>query len=223
MKTKNKILISLAVVMLIVSASVASVSATVSSEQNLNSSLESGLTGDVHNCSPLTVANGSVAAYPTCTITCNSGYSLSGISCLARSSGSSGGGGGGGSGNTFVATTTVTTTGGGSARAGYQFNNDLGIGSTGTDVVELQKILVAGGYLVMPAGVAMGTYGPMTVAAVRAYQLANGLPSVGVVGPQTRDKLNGGGMSTGAFIDLLLLLGIISPDKAASARLILGL
>jgi hypothetical protein len=36
-------------------------------------------------CSPDTVVNGTVAAYPSCVITCNSGYSLSGNSCVARS------------------------------------------------------------------------------------------------------------------------------------------
>lgn len=41
-------------------------------------------------CSPSTVTNGTVAAYPTCTITCNSGYVLSGNSCVVRQS--SGGG-----------------------------------------------------------------------------------------------------------------------------------
>lgn len=41
-------------------------------------------------CSPSTVANGTVASYPTCTITCNSGYVLSGSTCVVRQS--SGGG-----------------------------------------------------------------------------------------------------------------------------------
>lgn len=41
-------------------------------------------------CSPSSVANGSVSAYPTCAITCNSGYSLSGSSCVVRSSGGGG-------------------------------------------------------------------------------------------------------------------------------------
>lgn len=34
------------------------------------------------SCSPSTVANGTVGAYPSCAITCNSGYTLSGNSCV---------------------------------------------------------------------------------------------------------------------------------------------
>lgn len=53
----------------------------------------------VLQCSTTSVANGSVAAYPGCAISCNSGYSLSGSSCVAASAstgGISGGSGGGG-------------------------------------------------------------------------------------------------------------------------------
>jgi hypothetical protein len=42
-------------------------------------------------CATASVSNGTVSAYPTCAITCNSGYTLSGSTCVA-----SGGGGGGG-------------------------------------------------------------------------------------------------------------------------------
>lgn len=175
---------------------------------------------ETENCSPLTVTNGTVAAYPTCTITCNSGYDLSGSTCVAESHS------GGGSSSNKPATTTVVTSGGGglATSTGYQFTRDLGVGSTGADVVELQKILVAGGYLVMPAGVPMGTYGGLTVAAVRAYQRANGLSPVGVVGPQTRAKLNSrGGSSVTNFVNLLIQLGIIAPDKVPLVKVLLGL
>ena len=56
-------------------------------------------------CSTNSVSNGSVAAYPTCTITCNSGYSLSGSTCV-----SSGGGSGGGGFSPGASSTTTTTT-----------------------------------------------------------------------------------------------------------------
>ena len=46
-------------------------------------------------CTISSVANGTVAAYPGCAITCNAGYALSGSSCFT-----SGGGGGGGGGTT---------------------------------------------------------------------------------------------------------------------------
>jgi peptidoglycan hydrolase-like protein with peptidoglycan-binding domain len=35
-----------------------------------------------------------------------------------------------------------------------------------------------------------GNYGPATRAAVTAYQAANGLPTLGIVGPRTRAALN---------------------------------
>jgi hypothetical protein len=56
---------------------------------------DDGLTAPVENCDPLTVANGVVAAYPDCTITCNSGYTLSGNACIVTTP--PGGPGGGGS------------------------------------------------------------------------------------------------------------------------------
>jgi uncharacterized protein (TIGR03790 family) len=48
-------------------------------------------------CSTSSVANGSIGAYPDCTITCDSGYTLNNGACEA-SGGGGGGGGGGGSG-----------------------------------------------------------------------------------------------------------------------------
>lgn len=63
---------------------------------SIGTDLETGLTGNVPNCNPLSVSNGSVASYPSCTISCDSGYILSGSSCIKNST-SSGSGGGGGS------------------------------------------------------------------------------------------------------------------------------
>ncbi len=59
-------------------------------------------------CAITSVDHGSVAAYSSCAITCNSGYTLSGSTCVA-----SGGGGGGGGGDSS-APTSVTTIGSGS-------------------------------------------------------------------------------------------------------------
>jgi len=61
-------------------------------------------------CSTSSVSNGTVGAYPTCSISCNSGYTLSGSTCVASSSGGGGGGGGGGGYPAPVVTTTTTTT-----------------------------------------------------------------------------------------------------------------
>src|SRR6185437_2808164 len=76
----------------------------------------------------------------------------------------------------------------------YNFTQSLSIGSTGEDVTQLQTVLIAGGFLAIAQPT--GYYGPLTAAAVKAYQLAHGLPQVGVVGPQTRAALNQG--STGS-------------------------
>jgi len=80
------------------------------------------------------------------------------------------------------------TTGG--SMSSYTYNTDLTIGSTGTDVTALQTKLVEAGFLTMPSGVAMGYFGSLTQAAVKAWQASVGLPSTGFFGPLSRAKLN---------------------------------
>lgn len=58
-------------------------------------------------CTTSSVSNGTVSAYPTCGISCNSGYTLSGSTCIS----SGGGGGGGGGGGSFTTPLTVPTGG----------------------------------------------------------------------------------------------------------------
>ncbi len=73
----------------------------------------------------------------------------------------------------------------------FVYGGGVGIGSRGTDTTELQKILIAEGFLQIPAPV--GTFGPLTLAAVKAYQKAHGIsPQSGYVGPLTRAVLNNG-------------------------------
>ncbi len=73
----------------------------------------------------------------------------------------------------------------------YRFNNNLSIGSTGADVTELQKVLVAKGYLVMPTGVAYGSFDLLVQVAVSKWQVAAGIsPATGYVGPVSRAALN---------------------------------
>jgi hypothetical protein len=50
-------------------------------------------------------------------------------------------------------------------------------------VLKLQTFLVANGYLTATPD---GNFGAKTLAAVKKFQIANGLPALGIVGPQTR-------------------------------------
>ncbi len=70
----------------------------------------------------------------------------------------------------------------------YNFAANIRFGQSGTDVTELQKVLIAGGYLHISAPT--GWFGPLTLAAVKKYQAANGVPATGFVGPLTRAVLN---------------------------------
>lgn len=126
------------------------------------------------------------------------GPNTSGIS----SGGSGGGGGSGGSFQTFTAANTNQVTnnpavafGGTSGQVAgvttFKFNTNFRPGSRlSPDVTELQKILIAKGYLKIPAPT--GVYGSATVAAVKKYQEANGIPVTGNVFSLTRSALNAG-------------------------------
>ncbi len=71
------------------------------------------------------------------------------------------------------------------------FTRDLTIGSTGSDVTALQNILVTKGFLAMPAGVAKGSFGTATQAALARYQASLGIyPANGYFGQTTRAKVN---------------------------------
>jgi predicted secreted protein len=74
-----------------------------------------------------------------------------------------------------------------SSISGYTFTTVMGLGSKGTDVTELQKIMVSLGYL---NEAPTGYYGALTEQAVKRFQTAKGLEAVGSVGPQTRAYLN---------------------------------
>jgi len=86
---------------------------------------------------------------------------------------------------------------GGSTSAGANFTMDLTIGSTGSQVVALQNILISKGFLTMPAGVAEGYFGALTRSAVAKWQASAGIsPAVGYVGPKSRAALNAMGGTT---------------------------
>jgi len=98
-------------------------------------------------------------------------------------------------GGTVTTTTGSSTTTGGSCST--TFNNDLTIGSTGSDVMALQKFLNMSASTMIASsgagspGMETSTFGPLTQAAVIKFQTQNNIaPAAGYVGPLTRAKLN---------------------------------
>jgi peptidoglycan hydrolase-like protein with peptidoglycan-binding domain len=81
----------------------------------------------------------------------------------------------------------------------YNFTVNLRYGDTGVDVTALQGILIADGDLHISAPT--GWFGPLTFAAVKEYQAANGVPATGFVGPLTRAVLNKGNVPNVSMSD----------------------
>ena len=81
--------------------------------------------------------------------------------------------------------------------ANAQIASTLSLGSSGSDVTELQQFL-AQDASIYPEGLVTGYYGTLTQAAVEKYQCANGIVCTGTasstgygsVGPQTRASIN---------------------------------
>jgi peptidoglycan hydrolase-like protein with peptidoglycan-binding domain len=73
------------------------------------------------------------------------------------------------------------------ASDGYVFKNFIGLRDSGSAVLELQKRLATLGFF---SASATGYFGPITEAAVKKFQTANGINPVGYVGPGTRASLN---------------------------------
>lgn len=139
-------------------------------------------------------------------------------------SGSGGGGGGGGSRRSPSQNNANETQPAGEIAGGegevlgasaYNFAVDMTIGSTGQDVIELQTILIAEGYLKIAAPT--GYFGPLTAAAVKLYQAAKGIPATGYVGPLTRAALNEG--SEPVSSDVAKLTAMIAQLQAMLAIL----
>ncbi|MFA6407414.1 MAG: peptidoglycan-binding protein [Candidatus Paceibacterota bacterium] len=71
----------------------------------------------------------------------------------------------------------------------YNFAKNLTLGSTGADVKALQGVLISKGFLKLSAPTT--TFGPMTKAALSAWQAAEGIsPAVGYFGAISRAKMN---------------------------------
>ena len=115
------------------------------------------------------------------------------------------------------------TSGTGSSSTGYTFSKDLTVGSTGADVMNLQKVLNGSADTQVSAsgagspGNETSYFGNATKAAVIKFQTKNGIsPAVGYVGPLTRASLNSmsGGTTTGGTTG-----GTTTPPPAAGTGL----
>ena len=69
----------------------------------------------------------------------------------------------------------------------YVFTADLKQGSSGAEVMALQRFLAGQGILTATPN---GYYGPQTKAAVIKFQAAHGVSQLGIIGPATRTALN---------------------------------
>jgi peptidoglycan hydrolase-like protein with peptidoglycan-binding domain len=73
----------------------------------------------------------------------------------------------------------------------YAFTNNMTIGSSGPEVIELQNILIDEKFLILPIGISKGYFGNMTAEALRKYQIAHDIsPASGYFGPITRMYVN---------------------------------
>ena len=84
-----------------------------------------------------------------------------------------------------LSTSTATTPP--SSTPHISINTNLGYGSTGEQVMQLQQFLISTGYL---QGSATGNFYSLTQLAVKDFQFANSIPTTGYVGTLTRAKIN---------------------------------
>ncbi len=86
-----------------------------------------------------------------------------------------------------VSTSTPSTGGQVLGATAFAFTRNLGFGARGDDVLELQKILIAGGHMTIDAPTKY--FGPLTRAALKLWQTKNGIPSTGFFGTLSRGFL----------------------------------
>jgi len=93
--------------------------------------------------------------------------------------------------NQGVISTTPETSGSVLGASTYNFTSSFGVGSNGADVSALQQFLITEGYLTAISS-PTGYFGPLTEAAVKAFQAKNNIDATGYVGPLTIAVLNQG-------------------------------
>jgi hypothetical protein len=72
----------------------------------------------------------------------------------------------------------------------FVINANLQLGSSGANVVNLQKFLESKGFLTLPAGTSAGYFGSLTKQSLIAYQASVSLPATGYCGSMTRTLIN---------------------------------
>lgn len=103
-----------------------------------------------------------------------------------------------------------------------EISGSLSQGSTGADVTTLQTYLASDSTL-YPEGLITGYYGSLTAAAVVRFQARYGIDQVGVVGPQTRAKLNelmggstGGGTAGDVWAPIMTTESVATTSTSAT-------
>lgn len=85
----------------------------------------------------------------------------------------------------------------------YYFGDNLRYGETGADIPYLQQYLSQEGYF--QYSTTTDHFGPVTLAAVKAWQAANGIPSTGFFGPISRAFVNGTGAPAASSSDVSMI------------------
>ena len=92
---------------------------------------------------------------------------------------------------TSQASTTGTTTVASQPTSYANVTQNLQVGASGQNVVNLQNFLIAKGFLTMPAGASTGYFGNLTKQALITFQASIGLPATGYCGLLTRTAISG--------------------------------
>jgi hypothetical protein len=167
-----------------------SIDVTSASGQKLSTSASSKYTsGGSCSGSTYTLSHSSEVDTVTVTVSLDDTFCVSSETTTSTPGGGhrSGGGGGGATLPITPATPNPALPALTVAAPQASFNRGLSVGSTGDDVRNLQNRLLGEGLF---KGEATGYFGPLTQAAVKAYQAKYGIDQLGIVGPATRAQLN---------------------------------
>ena len=98
------------------------------------------------------------------------------------------------------------------------FVSEIGVGSSGSEVSDLQSLLIAGEYLALSSPT--GYFGLLTESALQRYQQAHGINPTGYVGPLTLAALNNASGTTGNASLIAMLTAELQTLEAELAALL---